>query len=145
MPKQLLNAFAAYFSANASRKQLIVISDMQKGDWQSVDFSSLVGDLEVEFYQVGVPDDPEGRGDNRSLVETKVVPAGPVKFEFGLSLETGRVVEEEQLELVVGGEVRSKSDSSFTTIWIISSAIYSSDFRNFSSDYSFSEPDSLPP
>jgi len=141
----IIERIRSLFSANASRKQLIVVSDMQKGDWQNVDFSSLVGNLEVEFYQVGVPDDSEGRGDNRSLVETKVVPAGPGKVRvWTIARNWSGRKREEQLELVVGGEVEASqtvvlppSGSSQVQFILPTSEISQATIR-------FSEPDSLP-
>ena len=99
------------FGENTPQKKLLVISDFQRSDWQSVDFDLGNKGIETEMIQVGAQNKKTSRSDNRSIVESKVVPAGPGKVRiWSVVRNWADEKKSDVLELVIGGEVKAKQE-----------------------------------
>ena len=99
------------FGENTPYKKLLVISDFQRSDWQSVDADLSNKGIVTEMIQVGAGNDEISRSDNRSIVESKVVPAGPGKVRIWSVVRNWTDEKKSDiLELVIGGEVKEKQE-----------------------------------
>ena len=99
------------FGENTPYKKLLVISDFQRSDWQSVDVDLSNKGIVTEMIQVGAGNDEISRSDNRSIVESKVVPAGPGKVRiWSVVRNWADEKKSDILELVIGGEVKEKQE-----------------------------------
>ena len=97
------------FGENTPQKKLVVISDFQKSDWQSSNLDFLAKGIEVEMIRVGTGTDKISRKNNQSIVESKVVPAGPDKLRIWSVIRNWSDEKKSNvLQLVVGGEVRAE-------------------------------------
>jgi hypothetical protein len=69
-------------------KQILIISDMARGDWEALDLSKLgvVSDAEVTFLRIGGQDrDPNFCIKSVSLIEGEAVVGAPARLEVGIS------------------------------------------------------------
>ena len=99
------------FGENSSQKKLAVISDFQRSDWQSVDLNLQAQGVEVEMIRVGAGNETMNRFDNRSIVESKVVPAGPGKVRIWAVVRNwSENKATDLLQLVIGGEVQEEQN-----------------------------------
>ena len=99
------------FGENTPQKKLVIISDFQRSDWQSVDFDLSNKGIVTEMIQVGAENDEISRSDNRSIVESKVVPAGPGKVRiWSVVRNWADEKKSDILELVIGGEVKEAQE-----------------------------------
>ena len=99
------------FGENTPQKKLVIISDFQRSDWQSVDFDLSSKGIITEMIQVGTGNDEISRSDNRSIVESKVVPAGPDKVRiWSVVRNWADEKKSDILELVIGGEVKEAQE-----------------------------------
>ena len=99
------------FGENSSQKKLAVISDFQRSDWQSVDLNLQAQGVEVEMIRVGAGNETMSRFDNRSIVESKVVPAGPGKVRIWAVVRNWLENKAtDLLQLVIGGEVQEEQN-----------------------------------
>ena len=84
-----------------------MISDFQRSDWQSVDFDLGNKGIETEMIQVGARNKKTSRSDNRSIVESKVVPAGPGKVRiWSVVRNWADEKKSDVLELVIGEKLK---------------------------------------
>ena len=103
----LATQVARLFGENSSPKKLAVISDFQRSDWQSVNLNLQAQGVEVEMIRVGAGNETMSRFDNRSIVESKVVPAGPGKVRIWAVVRNwSEKKATDLLQLVIGGEVQ---------------------------------------
>ena len=99
------------FGENTPQKKLVIISDFQRSDWQSVDFDLSNKGIVTEMIKVGAENDEISRSDNRSIVESKVVPAGPGKVRiWSVVRNWADEKKSDILELVIGGEVKEAQE-----------------------------------
>ncbi len=97
------------FGENSGKKKLVVISDFQRSDWQSVSLNLQQQGVEVEMIRVGVGNETASRFDNRSIVESKVVPAGPGKVRIWTVVRNwSEKKKTDSLQLVIGGEIKDE-------------------------------------
>ena len=107
----LATQVARLFGENSSQKKLAVISDFQRSDWQSVDLNLQAQGVEVEMIRVGAGNETMSRFDNRSIVESKVVPAGPGKVRIWAVVRNwSENKATDLLQLVIGGEVQEEQN-----------------------------------
>ena len=107
----LVDRVVRLFGENTLQKKLVVISDFQRSDWQSVDFDLGNKGIETEMIQVGAKNLETIRSDNRSIVESKVVPAGPGKVRVWSVVRNWSFEKKSDiLELVIGGEVKATQE-----------------------------------
>ena len=107
----LATQVARLFGENSSQKKLAVISDFQRSDWQSVNLNLQAQGVEVEMIRVGAGNETMSRFDNRSIVESKVVPAGPGKVRIWAVVRNwSENKATDLLQLVVGGEVQEEQN-----------------------------------
>jgi hypothetical protein len=69
-------------------KQILILSDMARGDWETLDLSRLgvVSDAEVTFLRIGGQDrDPNFCVKSVSLIEGEAVVGAPARLEVGIS------------------------------------------------------------
>jgi hypothetical protein len=105
----LATQVARLFGENSSQKKLAVISDFQRSDWQSVNLNLQAQGVEVEMIRVGAGNETMSRFDNRSIVESKVVPAGPGKVRIWAVVRNWSDKKAtDLLQLVIGGEVQEE-------------------------------------
>ena len=69
------------FGENTPQKKLVVISDFQKVIGKAQTWTLAKG-IELEMIRVGIGTDKMSRNNNQSIVESKVVPAGPDKLRI---------------------------------------------------------------
>ena len=99
------------FGENTPQKRLVVISDFQKSDWQSSNLDFLAKGIELEMIRVGIGTDKMSRNNNQSIVESKVVPAGPDKLRIWAVIRNWSDEKQKNvLQLTVGGEVRAEQE-----------------------------------
>ncbi|NCZ62975.1 MAG: hypothetical protein EBY62_04025, partial [Cellvibrionales bacterium] len=107
----LATQVARLFGENSSQKKLAVISDFQRSDWQSVDLNLQAQGVELEMIRVGAGNETMSRFDNRSIVESKVVPAGPGKVRIWAVVRNwSENKATDLLQLVIGGEVQEEQN-----------------------------------
>ncbi|MGB0354831.1 MAG: BatA domain-containing protein [Opitutales bacterium] len=107
----LATQVARLFGENSSQKKLAVISDFQRSDWQSVNLNLQAQGVEVEMIRVGAGNETMNRFDNRSIVESKVVPAGPGKVRIWAVVRNwSENKATDLLQLVIGGEVQEEQN-----------------------------------
>jgi hypothetical protein len=105
----LATQVARLFGENSSQKKLAVISDFQRSDWQSVNLNLQAQGVEVEMIRVGAGNETMSRFDNRSIVESKVVPAGPGKVRIWAVVRNwSENKATDLLQLVIGGEAQEE-------------------------------------
>lgn len=103
----LIDRVDQMFGENAKEKNLVIISDFQRGDWQSVDLDLRDKNIQVEVIQVGKGDNENFRSDNQSIVDAKVVPAGPGKVRVWSVVRNWSALKSLSVaELIIGGEVQ---------------------------------------
>lgn len=104
-PQVMLERIASFFGKDAQKKNLIIISDFQKGDWQST-FQDLASKgIDYELVQVGSLIAPSSRSANRSIAEIRAVPSGPDKIRIWVVVRNWEDTPiEDELALTVGGE-----------------------------------------
>lgn len=105
----LMDRATALFSPSAPEKKLVVISDFQQSDWQTVYHDLSSAGVSAEIRRVG-----EGQGKrsgNLSVVEARAVPAGPGKVRVWTVIrnwdDEGRTT---SLSLSAGGEIRQTQE-----------------------------------
>tara|TARA_A100001015_G_scaffold292707_1_gene368353 strand:+ start:315 stop:2288 length:1974 start_codon:yes stop_codon:yes gene_type:complete len=97
------------FGENSAVKKLVVISDFQRSDWQSVSLNLQQQGVEVEMIRVGMGNETASRFDNRSIVESKVVPAGPGKVRIWTVVRNwSKNKKTDLLQLAIGGEIKDE-------------------------------------
>jgi len=107
----LATQVARLFGENSSQKKLAVISDFQRSDWQSVNLNLQAQGVEVEMIRVGAGNETLSRFDNRSIVESKVVPAGPGKVRIWAVVRNwSENKATDLLQLIIGGEVQEEQN-----------------------------------
>ena len=105
----LLDRVDRIFGENALQKKLIVISDFQRGDWQSVDFDLSKKNIQLEVIRVGSGESETFRFNNQSIADVKVVPAGPEKVRvWSVVRNWSQLKKLFFVELVIGGEVQGR-------------------------------------
>jgi hypothetical protein len=105
----LLDRIDRIFGENALQKKLIVISDFQRGDWQSVDFDLSKKNIQLEVIRVGSGESETFRFNNQSIADVKVVPAGPDKVRvWSVVRNWSELKKSFFVELVIGGEVQGR-------------------------------------
>lgn len=105
----LATQVARLFGEKSSQKKLAVISDFQRSDWQSVNLNLQAQGVEVEMIRVGAGNETMSRFDNRSIVESKVVPAGPGKVRIWVVVRNwSENKATDLLQLVIGGEAQEE-------------------------------------
>ena len=103
----LIDRVGRLFEVNTAAKKVVIISDFQKGDWQSVNFDLSEKGIDVEMIRVGAGVDPQFRSNNQSIMDVKVVPSGPSKVRIWSVIRNWSAQKSSgNLELVVGGEVQ---------------------------------------
>ncbi|MBP51873.1 MAG: hypothetical protein CMI27_01880 [Opitutae bacterium] len=113
----MLERAPSLFSRNASRKKLVIISDFQRGDWQSAfrDLSAL--GVDFKMLGVGKGDKMGGRSANRSVVEARAVPAGPGKIRVWAVVRNWEDKKiDVKLSLWAGGEERENKRVSLSPL-----------------------------
>lgn len=99
------------FGENTPEKKLFVISDFQKSDWQSVNLELAGKGIDVQMIKVGSGNDKINRSDNRSIMESKVVPAGPGKVRIWAVVRNWADEKKtDVVQLLIGGEVLSEQE-----------------------------------
>jgi len=107
----LVTQVARLFGEKSLQKKLAVISDFQRSDWQSVNLNLQAQGVEVEMIRVGAGNETMSRFDNRSIVESKVVPAGPGKVRIWAVVRNwSENKATDLLQLVIGGEVQEEQN-----------------------------------
>jgi len=107
----LSNQMGRLFGDNSSQKKLVILSDFQRSDWQGVNLNPAGQGIEIEMIRVGAGNETMSRFDNRSIVESKVVPAGPGKVRiWGVVRNWSDQKKTDLVQLVIGGEVQEEQE-----------------------------------
>ena len=78
----MIDGVAKSFAEGLGKKRLVILSDFQSGDWQSV-YRDLARDgIDFELIRVGANESNGGRSKNQGIVETRAVPIGSDKIRI---------------------------------------------------------------
>ena len=105
--QMFLDKIPDFFEQGIDRKKLVIISDFQSGDWQSV-YRNLSDDgIDFELIQVGKNEVGGGRQSNLSIVDARQVPVGQEKIRIWVVVRNweDKTVEAE-VELITGGAIK---------------------------------------
>ncbi|MFP6888041.1 MAG: VWA domain-containing protein, partial [Opitutales bacterium] len=113
-PQAGIDRAAKLFSPEAQERQLVILSDMQRSDWQAayrrLDEEGVAVDLLPVGHARKVGSKREG---NLTLSEAKAAPAGPGKVRaWAVIRNSSNVPQEATLAVEAGGEAREKKSVS---------------------------------
>ena len=105
----LIDGVAKSFAEGVDEKRLVILSDFQSGDWQSV-YRDLARDgIDFELMKVGANESNGGRSKNQGIVEARAVPIGSDKIRIWVVVRNWadeKVTTE--LSMIAGGVEKEK-------------------------------------